>query len=137
MSAAGVFNPYKKRQHAKSDDEDEFGGQKRQNLCSSPHHDTLPSAQASSRDYMNDGEARISTELSSARNDEEEDDDDASNFELDFALCPEVGAVTSKLSRLNIQEEEVEEVGDEQQVKAIHHAQSGDNIFLTGKGGCL
>ena len=138
-----VNNPYKRRQHATSDSE--VTAQKRQATLdqdgvSSSHDDTLPFALGPSHDRMDVGESRIRTPPSDCNNDDEEmssfdqaqdEEDDATNFELDFALCPEVGAVTSKLSRLNIQEEEV---GDEQQVKAIHHAQSGDNMFLTGKG---
>ena len=138
-----VNNPYKRRQHATSDSEET--AQKRQTLdqdgVPSPHDDTLPSSLGPSHDCMDVGESRIRNPPSDCNNDDEEmssfdqapqdEEDDATTFELDFALCPEVGAVTSKLSRLNIQEEEV---GDEQQVKAIHHAQSGDNMFLTGKG---
>ena len=74
--------------------------------------------------------------ISSTQSDIEMDTDGASNFELDLSMCPELSSVRDSLSQLDIDKDDIakEEVGDEQQMKAIEHASKGGNLFLTGKG---
>jgi len=74
--------------------------------------------------------------ISSTQSDIEMDTDDASTFELDLSMCPELSSVRDSLSQLDIDKDDIakEEVGDEQQMKAIEHATKGGNLFLTGKG---
>ena len=106
--------------------------------CPSSNNDDQPSSKRSystqsSTQSDNNGGGISSTQQS----DIEMDTDDASNFELDLSMCPELSSVRDSLSQLDIDEDDIakeEEVGDEQQMKAIEHANKGGNLFLTGKG---
>ena len=106
--------------------------------CPSSNNNEQPSSkrsystQSSSTQSGNNGGG-----ISSTQSDIEMDTDDASNFELDFSMCPELSSVRDSLSQLDIDKVDKakeEEVGDEQQMKAIEHASNGGNLFLTGKG---
>ena len=107
--------------------------------CPPPNNKEQPSSkrsyystQSSTQSDNNNGGG-----ISSTQSDIEMDTDDASNFELDLSMCPELSSVRDSLSQLDIDKDDIakeEEVGDEQQMRAIEHASKGGNLFLTGKG---
>lgn len=105
--------------------------------CPSSNNDEQPSSKRSYSTQSSTQSDNNGGGISSTQSDIEMDTDDASNFELDLSMCPELSSVRDSLSQLDIDKDDVakeEEVGDEQQMKAIEHASKGGNLFLTGKG---
>ena len=105
--------------------------------CPSPNNDEQPSSKRSySTQSSTQSDIYGGGGISSTQSDIEMDTDGASKFELDLSMCPELSSVRDSLSQLDIDKDDIakEEVGDEQQMKAIEHASKGGNLFLTGKG---
>jgi hypothetical protein len=67
--------------------------------------------------------------------DDDDDDDDGFKLSQILEMAPEFDGITKGIEQLSINEEVVEEIGDELQEKAIGLAAEGKNIFLTGKAG--
>ena len=105
---------------------------------SSNNNDDQPSSKRSySTQSSTQSDSNGGGGISSPQADIEMDTDDASSFELHLSMCPELSSVRDSLSHLDIDKDDIakeEEVGDEQQMKAIEHASKGGNLFLTGKG---
>jgi hypothetical protein len=67
--------------------------------------------------------------------DDDDDDDDEQQLSQILEMAPEFDGITKGIEQLSLNEEVVEEIGDELQEKAIGLAAEGKNIFLTGKAG--
>ena len=66
---------------------------------------------------------------------DDDDDDDEQQLSQILEMAPEFDGITKGIEQLSLNEEVVEEIGDELQEKAIGLAAEGKNIFLTGKAG--